>query len=204
MQPPDPIYGDGSASTPYAQVLHLSDERVMEELRNGNTDAFAVLFKRHHRLVHTVALRIVRDFAEAEDLTQGIFLEIYRKAGQFDPCRGTLKVWLLQYAYSRSMNRRNYLLARHFYEHTELKAVDSAASLWSFTRLPQPEAGRLTSEVLAGLPDAQRETIKMFFFEGLTLKEIAEKRNESFSNVRHHYYRGLSRLRSLLEGGMPA
>jgi RNA polymerase sigma-70 factor, ECF subfamily len=51
------------------------------------------------------------------------------------------------------------------------------------------------------LPAAQRETIHMFFFEGLTFKEIAERRKEKFSNVRHHYYRGLERLRSYLENG---
>jgi hypothetical protein len=74
----------------------------MHELQTGNTDASAVIFKRYHRLAHITALHILRDAAEAEDLTQSIFLELYRKAGQFDTCRGTLKVWLLQYSHSRT------------------------------------------------------------------------------------------------------
>lgn len=81
----------------------------MQELQAGNTDAFAFLFKRYHRLVQVTALHILRDAGEAEDLTQTVFLEIYRRLGQFDPSTGTLKVWVLQYAYSRSMHRRNYL-----------------------------------------------------------------------------------------------
>ena len=66
----------------------------MQELAAGNTDAFAVVFKRHHRLVHVTALQILRDAGEAEDLTQTVFLEVYRRLGQFDPARGIIKVWL--------------------------------------------------------------------------------------------------------------
>jgi RNA polymerase sigma-70 factor, ECF subfamily len=171
----------------------------MQELQAGNTDAFAVIFKRYHRLIHVTALRILKDAGEAEDLTQTVFLEIYRQAGQFDPARGTLRVWLLQYAYSRSVNRRNYLSVRRVYNHSELTAADEAESLWSPARLQRQETVHLTSEVLAALPEEQRDTIRMFFFEGLTLKEIAERRKEKFSNIRHHYYRGLGRLRSCLE-----
>jgi DNA-directed RNA polymerase specialized sigma24 family protein len=61
------------------------------------------------------------------------------------------------------------------------------------------ESVHLTAEVLAILPEAQRQTLEMFFFQGLTLKEIAGRSHETFSNVRHHYYRGLERLREYLE-----
>jgi RNA polymerase sigma-70 factor (ECF subfamily) len=182
----------------YTDLLALDDERVMHELQSGNPDAFAVLFKRYHRLVHVTALHILRDAAEAEDLTQAVFLEIYRKAGQFDAARGTLKVWLLQYAYSRSTNRLNYLLVRHVYNKTDVSAIDEAEGFWSPARLQPQETSRLTAEALEELSDAQRQTIKMFFFEGLDFKEIARRRNEKFSNVRHHYYRGLERLRLYL------
>jgi RNA polymerase sigma-70 factor (ECF subfamily) len=187
----------------YNDLLVLNDGRVMQYLQAGNTDAFAVIFKRYHRLVHTTALHILRDAAEAEDLTQSVFLEIYRKAGQFDPARGTLKVWLLQYAYSRSANRRNYLLVRHLYSSTEISAVDETKSFWSPARLQPLEATRLVSEALETLSDAQKQTIKMFFFEGLDFKEIARRRNEKFSNIRHHYYRGLQQLRSHLQSAQP-
>lgn len=187
---------------PYAELANLGDERLIEELRAGNTDAFAIIFKRYHRLVHVTALNILRDAGEAEDLTQTVFLEIYRRVGQFDPARGTLKVWLLQFAYSRSMHRRNYLFVRQFHNHVEWSEVEEQTSHWSPQRLDLPETTRLTSEVLAVLPEAQRRTIEMFFFEGLTLAEISERRNEKFSNVRHHYYRGLEQLRSYLENGL--
>jgi RNA polymerase sigma-70 factor, ECF subfamily len=187
---------------PYAELANLADERLMQEMQAGNTDAFAIIFKRYHRLVHVTALNILRDAGEAEDLTQTVFLEIYRRVGQFDPARGTLKVWLLQFAYSRSMHRRNYLFVRQYHKHVELSEVEEQTSHWSPQRLDLPETTRLTSEVLAVLPEAQRRTIEMFFFEGLTLAEISERRNEKFSNVRHHYYMGLEQLRSYLRNGL--
>lgn len=182
----------------YTELLSLADEQVMEELRAGNADAFAVIFRRYHRLIHSTALSILRDAGEAEDLTQSVFLEVYRKVGQFDPAKGSLKVWLLQFAYSRSINRRNYLVVRQHHNQTDLAALDDVGSLWSLNRLTQQETVRLSSEVLARLPEEQRRTLEMFFFEGLTFKEIAERTKESFSNVRHQYYRGLERVRNEL------
>jgi RNA polymerase sigma-70 factor (ECF subfamily) len=195
------VSNDVSGRIPYPELLRLSDEQVMQELRAGNTDSFAVIFKRYHRLVHTTALRILGDAGEAEDLTQAVFLEVYRKSGQFDPDRGILKVWLLQYAYSRSMNRRNYLMVRQFKQQADIREADKIEALWSPLSLLTPESARLSSELIAILPEAQRRTIQMFFFDGLTLKEIAVRTNQTFSNVRHHYYRGLDRLREFLENG---
>ncbi len=188
--------------TPYAELRALSDERLLHEMRAGNADAFAVIFKRYHRLVHVLALRVLRDAGEAEDLTQNVFLEVYRQMGQIDPERGTLRVWLLQRAQSRSVNRRNYLLVRQFHKQVELAAVETEQGLWSPRQAPIQEAKQVTNEVLAALPEAQRQTIELHFFEGLSLKEIAVRRDETFSNVRHHYYRGLEKLRLYLEKGI--
>jgi len=162
----------------------------------GNGDAFTVLFDRFHRLVLVTALKIVRDAAEAEEVTQSVFFEIYRAARQFDPARGTLKVWLLQFAYHRSINRRNYLTLRQFYSHADIEQ----AMAWESTgkvppQLAVQEAAQFVEEALKALNEAQRRTIQMVFFDGMTLKEVAERTHESFSNIRNHYYRGLDRLR---------
>lgn len=192
----------GSNHTPYTGLLACNDEQLAREMQSGNNDAFAVFFRRYQRLVHTTALRILRDAGEAEDLTQSVFLEIYRKLGQFDPARGTLKVWLLQFAYSRSMSRRNYLQARGVSIGTGSGEFGETSAVWEPMCPPSQEATLLTQQILAVLPHPQRETIRMFFFQGLTLKEIAEQRQETFANVRHHYYRGLQRLRTILENGL--
>jgi RNA polymerase sigma-70 factor (ECF subfamily) len=194
--------GGSSGRLSYSELLAFGDEQLAAETQVGNADAFAVIFRRYHRLVHLLALRVLRDAGEAEDLTQTVFLEIYRKMGQFDPARGTLKVWLLQLTQCRSINRRNFLIVRRFHNHVELSALEAEQELWSPRRPLSQESKQVTNEVLAALPEAQRETIRLYFFEGLSLKEIAERRAETFSNVRHHYYRGLARLRFFLEHGI--
>jgi len=177
----------------------LSDERIMSEIQAGNGDAFAVLFDRYHRLILVTALKIVRDVSEAEEVTQSVFLEIYRAARQFDPARGTLKVWLLQFAYHRSINRRNYLVLRQFYDRGDIQE----AVAWEGSGVTTPqwalqEAAEIVQEALGILNEPQRRTIQMVFFEGMTLKEVAENTAESLSNVRNHYYRGLDRMRGNL------
>jgi RNA polymerase sigma-70 factor (ECF subfamily) len=100
----------------FRELGKLADEQVMAHLKAGHGDALAVLFDRYQRLIFKVALKILRDPGEAEDVMQSVFLEIMRVAPQFDPQRGSTKVWLLQYAYHRSMNRRQLLIVRHFYD----------------------------------------------------------------------------------------
>jgi len=177
-------------------LQQLSDEKIMSEVQAGNGDAFAVLFDRYHRLVLVTAIKIVRDVSEAEEVTQSVFLEIYRAARQFDPARGNLKVWLLQFAYHRSINRRNYLTLRQFYSRVDIDqaiAWETAGAM--VPHLTIQEATQFVEEALETLNEAQRRTIRMVFFEGMTLKEVAERTQESFSNIRNHYYRGLDRLR---------
>ena len=177
----------------------LPDEQLMLEVQRGDGDAFAVLFDRYNRLVLTIALRIVHDAGEAQEVTQNVFFEFYRSARRFDPARGTLKVWLLQFAYHRSINRRNYLLLRQFYNRPDLEeAMVWEASAKTAPRMAVQEIKQLVEEALGTLNEPQRQTIQRVIFEGLTLREVAEHTGESYSAVRNHYYRGLDNLRACL------
>src|SRR5258708_31862837 len=147
-----------------ARLAHLSDEEVMAHIQAGHDDALAVLFDRYHRLVLSVALKILRDLGEAEDVTQAVFLEIYKVAAQFDPARGTTKVWLLQYAYHRSINRREYLKRRKFYEAEDLEQVDrdllerSQPAVIGGNTLTFQELRRLVRQALEALNQRQKRT----------------------------------------------
>jgi RNA polymerase sigma-70 factor, ECF subfamily len=170
----------------------------MREVATHNQEAFALIFERYYRLVLVTALRILGDIGEAEDIAQSVFLEIYRKAAQFDPSRGSLKNWILQYAYHRTINRKNYLSVRHFYDHPG-EQKNSQLQPWETTVAPATQEARLLlAEALALLNQHQRQVLQMVFYEGLDLHEIATQIGQTFSNVRHHYYRGLLRLRESL------
>jgi RNA polymerase sigma-70 factor (ECF subfamily) len=203
-QPAAPNMATSAFRVPILRMPDLTDEDVMEQLREGHPDALPILFDRFHRLVLKVALRILRDPGEAEDVMQEIFLEIFKKAAQFDPAKGSAKTWILQYAYHRSLSRRQYLALRNFYDRhqtTELAVVESNRVDVSWRGLTFQEWGRILQQGLATLNEKQRKTIELACFQGLLLSEIAERMKESLPNVRHHYYRGLQGLRKFLKEG---
>lgn len=184
-----------------AQLQRLPDDELMVCLQAGQNDALAVLFDRYQKLVLSVALKIVRDPGEAEDVTQTVFLDIYRAVAQFDPSKGNTRVWLMQYAYHRAFNRRQHLLSREFYRSAELEEVE-ARPLESHATLglSSPETKALVRQSMEALSDQQKSVIEMACYQGLSMREIADRTGDSFVNVRHHYYRGLKKLRTLILG----
>ena len=172
----------------------------MAHLQAGYNDALAVLFDRYHRLVLSIALKIVRDPGEAEDVMQNVFLDILRSVAHFDPAKGTTKVWVLQYAYHRAINRRQHLNVRGFYDQTSIDEVEAhvtktARTLGGFTT---QELKHLLLQGLATLSAAQKKVIELVSYDGLSMQEIANKTGDTLVNVRHHYYRGLQKLRSFI------
>ena len=183
----------------YAELAKLTDEAIMRRLQLGDHDALAVLFDRYHRLVMNIALRILRDAGEAEDLLQAVFLEIFLSAAQFDPTRGTTKVWVLQYVYHRSFNRRQYLSLRGLYDNSaNPDGIAERGSILHSQSHGAMESSHLVKQALASLNVVQRKVLELAFYEGLTMREISERTGESFDSVRHNYYRGLEKLRTLL------
>jgi RNA polymerase sigma-70 factor (ECF subfamily) len=80
----------------------ISDEALLNQISVGNGEALSALFKRYARLTRSVAFRILRDTAEAEDLVQDLFLYIQRKCGIFDSSKSTARSWIVQMAYHRA------------------------------------------------------------------------------------------------------
>jgi RNA polymerase sigma-70 factor (ECF subfamily) len=196
-----------SMALPAASVIEISevsDEMLLEKVREGAKDALAHLFRRHARSIRNVAYRILRNEAEADDLVQEVFLFIFRKASLFDVAGGAARSWIFQVAYHRAFDRRRYLTTRHFYSTKELD--DTAFRLADHREEPpfhelslEGIFGKdLTARFNARLTAEQRETIQLFFFEGYALREIAELTGRSIVNVRNHYYRGLERLRKFV------
>ena len=178
-----------------------SDEALMASICNGDKEALALLFRRCARIVRGVVYRVLRDTSEADDMVQEIFLLIHRDCQTFDSSKGPARFWILQMAYRRAISRRRYLTSRHFYTHLDL---DDAASQLADPRL---SVGQLEDSIDGGLENGglqqafealaenQRQTLRLFFMEGYTLEEIAAKLGQSRGNVKHHYFRGLDRLR---------
>ena len=180
-----------------------ADEVLMERVSGGDREALASLFRRYGRLVRGVALRILRDDSEADDLLQEVFLFIYRKCETFDSSRGSARSWIVQTTYHRAIDRRRHLQSRHFYTRVDLNGAmevpDPRSNATPDNRSVSALVGRMTVQgLLDTLTQDQRETLTLYFFEGYTFEEIAVKLGQSWGNIRNHYYRGLDKLRKEL------
>ena len=197
---------EGEGTCKLSKVLpvlepELADEALMALICEGDKEAYAILFRRYARLVRGVAFRVLRDAFEADDLLQDIFLLINSKCAMFDSSRGPARFWILQMTYHRALARRRYLNLRHFYTQVDLEDPenDLAKPVGNINGYRLSTDGLLGSsrwnEIFAELSEDQRKTLRLFFVEGYTLGEIAEKLNQTRSNVKHHYFRGLEKLR---------
>jgi RNA polymerase sigma-70 factor (ECF subfamily) len=179
-------------------LANLSDEELMERLQEGNHNALTVLFNRYHRMVLSIGLHILRDSGEAEDLMQCVFFEIFRSAGQFDPSRGTVKTWILQCAYNLGFNRRRYLSLRGIYSENNHPDFRQKYCTYSGRSLGPVELAQVAREALRQLSRGQRVILEFAFYDGFTMREIAEKTGKTFDSVRHDYYRALKKLKCIL------
>jgi RNA polymerase sigma-70 factor (ECF subfamily) len=193
-----------SSAATHGTESKISDETLIAQICGGSREALADLFRRHARIVRGVAYRVLRDASEADDLLQDIFLLIHRKCGMFDPSRGPVRFWILQMTYHRAIARRRYLNSRHFYTRVDLDEVgrELAGPPPDSSRFIDSAHGLLGREGIdrffAELSEDQRETLRLFFVDGYTLTEIATKLNQTRGNVKHHYFRGLEKLRKQL------
>lgn len=169
----------------------------------GDRKALSDLFRRHAEQVWSIGRRILRDPSEAEDLVQDVFLYIFRKAGLYDRCKGPARSWLIQVTYTQAFQRRRKLRSHGLYEILQpgipggIETSLNGSPVYDHT--VEGLFGRNRwRQIVKGMSEEQRETLRLHFFEGYTFAEIAEKLKQTHTNVRHHYYRGLEKLRKQL------
>jgi RNA polymerase sigma-70 factor (ECF subfamily) len=184
-----------------SSLIGSSDEALMACIGDGSKEALACLFHRYARLVRSVAYKILRDDSEADDLLQEVFLFIHQKSGVFDSSKSSARSWIVQMAYHRAIDRRRYLDSRHFYTQVDLEDVGNELSG------PGTRAERYENsieevlervglrKVFGVLSEIQRQTLGLHLLDGYTFEEIAVKLDQTRGNVKHHYFRGLEKLR---------
>ena len=185
------------AAADHLTIAEQTDEQLLSQVALGSRDALGLLFRRHARAVFHVAWRILRDESEADDLRQDVFLYLSERSQNFDAEKGSGVSWIIQVTYHRAIDRRRYLGFRQYYSTEEFDEQRMPAT----TAQPSTDAldGRAIRDRLRDqLTAAQQQTLELHFFEGYSLREIAERNGQTVGNVRHHYYRALERLRSHL------
>jgi RNA polymerase sigma-70 factor (ECF subfamily) len=180
--------------------IQPSDEALVSMVSTGEEDALAALFRRYARPIRSVGQRTLRDSGEADDLVQEVFLYIHRRSKLFDPSKGSARSWIFQVTYTQALIRRRRLKTHGFYASPITdKTFENSPSSIKGTHYDDTVEGFFGRNgwrsVWDSLTECQRETLRLHFYEGCTFTEIAEKLGQSYVNIRHHYYRGLEKLR---------
>jgi RNA polymerase sigma-70 factor (ECF subfamily) len=197
------LYENTSAVRPTQEP---SDEVLIARICADDSEALGLFFSRYARLVWTISRRILQNNEEADDLLQDVFLLVRRRASVFDPSKGTVRSLLVQMCYQRAFSRRRDLARQNFYtsveinENTAVAKPTSGASLYD--KSIEACLGKTAiKRAREDLSVEQRETLRLCFYEGHTLEEIAVRLGQSYASVRHHYYRGLAKLQKHAKRG---
>jgi RNA polymerase sigma-70 factor (ECF subfamily) len=194
--------GDGETISRAAR--DALDLVAMQRILAGDDAGLAELYDRHAPLVFGVALKIVRDQNEAEDVVHDAFVTIVERADQFRPERGSVVAWLVTTVRNLALDRARRRARRAQITDEELRyepsepVADPEALSW----LEHRRAAMLAA--LAKVPEAQRRTLEVAFFEGLSYPEIAEREGVPLGTVKSRAARALAALRAALEGELGA
>jgi RNA polymerase sigma-70 factor (ECF subfamily) len=193
--------GATRAATARADRSRESDllTALLPGIAGGDRAAFADLYDRTSARVYGLVLRVVRDPGYAEEVTQEVYLQVWRGARDFDPNRGTVLAWLLTLAHRRAVDRVRAEQAatdrNDRYESRNLAAAfDTVAE-----EVSRRDERRSVRNCLDTLTETQRESVALAYYEGRTYPEVAARLGVALPTVKSRIRDGLIRLRRCLE-----
>ena len=179
---------------PSGDPIHL-----IEQMAQGDAEAFGRFYDRYAPLVFGFALRLLRERADAEDLLQEVFLQVWREAGRYSKDRGSPEAWIVTMTRSRGIDRLRAIRRKD----RSLVPIEEPVGEVEGRSVGLESEARLTVlGALASIPESQRKVLELAYFDGLTQSEIAARLEEPLGTVKTRMRTGIGRLRGLL--GMDA
>ena len=176
-----------------------TDVALLNAIAARDEAALAQLYDRYDRILFGLLMRILNNPEEAEDVLQEVFLQVWRKAADFDEKRGRPFTWLVTLTRSRGIDRLRTLAARERVAVAGAREVSDEVSDAATDAFKSEQRG-LVSDALAKLPDEQKRPIMLAYFDGLTQTEIATRTGAPLGTVKTRMRTGMIRLRELLAG----
>lgn len=164
-------------------------------MARGDESALARIYDRYRLILFGLLVRILHSREEAEDVLQEVFLQVWRRAGDFDEARGRAFTWLVTVARSRAIDRLRALGSRA----RLAEAVPAAEQIGDAAQEAfQSEQAEVVRHALAQIPTDQRQALLLAYFEGLTQMEIAARLGAPLGTVKTRMRAGMMKLRELL------
>ena len=169
-------------------------EALVARVAAGDQAAFASFYDQLAPAVFGVVRRVLRDPAQAEEVTQEVFVELWRQAGRFDAGRASVKTWAVMIAHRRAVDRVRSEQAHR--DRQERTFVEEPAPSGPEDAAVEAEERQRARRAMDGLPPAQRQALELAFYDGLTHVEIAERLDVALGTVKTRIRDGLIRLRA--------
>ncbi|SLM49156.1 putative RNA polymerase sigma factor, sigma-24 homolog [Nitrospira japonica] len=188
--------------TPTRRATSTIDPALFARIVKGDQQAFSELYDLSCTLLYTLAIRILGNREEAEEVLQDVYLEVWRKVARYDVGRGTPVAWLITLTRSRAIDRLRARSARG-YQTTDSLERDAAAQIRDMSPSPfetqaDQELRLAVGTAMASLPAAQQQAIELAYYEGLSHMEIAARLNQPLGTVKTRIKLGMSKLRDTL------
>jgi RNA polymerase sigma-70 factor (ECF subfamily) len=179
------------------EQAQTSDSDLLHAIARGDEAALASLYDRYRLILFGLILRILHSRPEAEDVLQDVFIQVWRRARDFDESRGRAFTWLVTLARSRTIDRLRSLNSR---QRTANEAVEAAPGSVSDAAEDafKSEQREVVRNALRELPAEQREALVLAYFEGLTQTEIASRTGSPLGTVKTRMRSGMTKLRAVL------
>jgi RNA polymerase sigma-70 factor (ECF subfamily) len=188
------LHEDGDAAHPASKGT-ASDQLLMERVRSNDQMAMAEVFDRYGGLVYSVALRVLKEPDQAEDVMQEIFFQLWKGAGSYTESRGSLGAWLAVVARNRAIDSLRRKKPTDSVDEVVLPAKADLSS--EIERNLMIEKVR---SVMTGLPPEQQRLVQLAFFDGMSHTEIAAKTGDALGTVKTRIRSALMSLRKGVQG----
>ena len=187
-----------SENSNHDEQTPLTDEQLWLAIAQGKANALGAIYDRHSRLVYGIAVNVLQNTQEAEDLTQDIFIKL-GNGSSYNPQRGSLRTYLAMLTRSRAIDRvRSRQVAQRSIQRLQGDRA-TATSSTPMSTVTQQEQSQAVQAALAQLPDRQQQILKMAYYEGLTQAKIAEQLGTPLGTIKTRARLGLIKLRQLLQ-----
>jgi len=175
----------------------VTDERLLEQAANGNTEAFQILYERYRSPIFRFAYRLLGSVEAAEDVAHDCFLSLIKEPGRFDATKASLRTYL--YAAARNQAAKRYQSLGRETGIDELPGEPHSSDRQGpMARVLNDELGGEIERAIASLPQPQREALVLFEYEDLSLAEIAAVVGADSNTVKVRVFRAREKLRARL------